>query len=352
VHSPVGTPDWGVYTPQWGLLANGQSFCTLRLMGHPIVAFLASADTSKSAAAQDLPQPPQPYHYNEFMTWLRQADRRSFANLKWRPEVAEFDIDAAAKGKFGPYLQGPFGEEAISVTKGINKYIFLDDVMLSGQLDVVGAPGTHLYILRRLLEAAEGSSHPTFLDAGCGPGYLLMAWALGTGEGSRAVGIDVDAAVVASARRHLAATGTWDADVVRRPQDTKLEAFVGDALHPDGPAIGLPAGSVDAINLGLAVSSETALEDLAPLAQLLRTGGLLAAPICSPKGEQPSNLPKGKCAGLFEIFQKSDDGSLQRAPGDPDIPTKFIVALKPGETTGGSQGAPPLPESASLRGKR
>jgi len=315
--------------------------------------FLSNPGSSWPSVISALPQPPKPYHYDEFMTWLKQTDFSQFKqSLKWQPEVAEFDIDAAAQGKFGPWLTGSFADSAIAVAKSINKYSFMDDILLTGNLDIVGAPGTHLYVLRRLLEAAQGSAHPTFVDAGCGPGYLLMAWILAAGEGSRAVGIDVDQMAVASAERHLRNAGAFDTDAVSLPRGAETQVFVGDALNPDGRALGLRPNSVDAINLGLAVEFESAMEDLSPLAQFLRTGGLMAAPVCNPAEEQPSSIPKGKCAGLFKIFVKSEDGSLQRAPLDPDIPTRFIVALKPGQTTGDANGAVGSAASSALRGKR
>jgi len=217
---------------------------------------------------------------------------------------------------------------AVSTAKAINKWTFMRGIIREGNLGIIGAPGMHLYILRRLLEAAEASAHPTFLDAGCGPGYLLMAWALAAGEGSHAVGIDIDSDVVASARRYLANPAAFDEDAVHLPKDVKMEAHAGDALNPDIHAIGLEPGTVDAINVGLAVRS---LDDLAPMARLLRVGGLLATPVCKPAAEQPSSMAEGKCAGLFKVFRKSKDGSLQRMPGDPDIPVTFVIALRPEE---------------------
>jgi len=304
-----------------------------------VVVLLTSPGSFWVSLPSGLPVPPRPYHYTEFMAWLKSTDfSHATPALKWQPEPAEFDIDAAAHGKFQPWLKGKFADSAISVAKGINKYSFMDHIMLTGNLDVIGAPGTHLYILRRLLEAAQGSPRPTFVDAGCGPGYLLMAWALAAGEGSRAVGIDVDEAVVASAQRHLTNIDeAFDKDAVGLPKDAKMDAFVGDALDPDVRELGLKLGTVDAINVGLAVNFDSAMEDLSPLVKLLRTGGLIAVPVCSPAEEQPSSIPKGKCAGLFKVFRKSEDGSLQRAPFDPDIPTRFVVALKPGQTTADAQ---------------
>jgi len=298
-----------------------------------------------------LPQPPSPYHYSDFMAWLKHTNFSTVKGLKWHPDVAEFNISAAAKGKFGPWLTGSSADMAISTAKGINKWVFMQDIMSNGNLGLIGAPGMHLYILRRLLEASKESSHPTFLDAGCGPGYLLMAWALAAGGGSHAVGIDIDKAVIASAQRYLADPAAFDADAVRLPKDVEMEAHVGDALNPDIDALGLEAGSVDAVNMGLAVRK---MEDLAPMVRLLREGGLLAAPICKPSDEQPSSVSTGKCAGLFKVFRKGEDGVLKRMPDDPDIPVTFVVALRPEELAATAQAAksPGPSQAAGLRGKQ
>lgn len=282
-----------------------------------------------------LPQPPEPYHYDSFMAWLRKTDFRAFGGLGWKPEVAEFDIDAAAKGKFSPWLDG--AEREVAVLKNINKYVLMDDILRTGNLDVIGAPGMHLYILHRLLEAAKGSDHPTFLDAGSGPGYLLLAWVLATGEGSQAIGLDVDPALVQSVRRHSANSKLVDETEAHLPGSMRLEAFVGDAFYPKGPKLGLGPGDVDAVNVGFAVPFESAAEDLQGLADLLRTGGLMAVPVCLPAARQPRDVPLGKCSALFEVFRKGADGALERTPGDPDIPTRFVVALKEGQTTASNQ---------------
>jgi len=280
--------------------------------------------------------PPSPYSYGTFMKWLRENDFKSVEGLKWPPEVAEFDIDAAARGgKFGQWMKGHDGDTAVSVAKSINKFEFLEEIMVNGDLSTIGGPGTHLYVFRRLLGAATGVKGPTFLDAGCGPGYLLMAWVLATGPGSRAVGADIDEAVIAAARRHLHSEHALDASVAKIPDDASMEVHVGDALNPDPKTLGLDPGTVDAINVGLAVN---ALEDLAPLIKLLRVGGKLLAPICRPPIEQSSDVPRGKCDGFLKTFQKTDDGKVQREAQDPDIAVRFIVTQQGGSFPVGLRG--------------
>jgi len=196
--------------------------------------------------------------------------------------------------------------------------------MISGDLGLIGSPATHLYVMRKLAKAASGVTHPTFLDAGCGPGYLLMSWVLMAGDGSRAVGIDMNAQAVASAKRHVASPDALDTQATHLPKGATLDAFVGDALKPDAAVLGLSPGSVDAVNVGVAVRDLTAL---APLAELLRTGGVMAAPVCKPAAQQPKDVPKGRCEGHFRVFVKAADGTLLRNGNDPEIVVRFVLPM-------------------------
>jgi SAM-dependent methyltransferase len=280
-----------------------------------------------ASSSVDFMHPPQPYTYKTFMDWLRSTDFSQFPNIKWQPEVAEFDLDAAANGKkFGPYLTDSQGASALKVAKGINKLLFMDDIILSGDLTAIGGPGTHLYILAKLSAASKASSQPTFLDAGCGSGYLLMAWVLATGSQSRSIGIDISSDNVASAKRHLFSHNALDVHAADQlPPGVKMQVQVGDALRPEATRLAIAPGTVDAINVGLAVKT---VAELAPLSRLLREGGLMAVPICLPDAEQSKDVPAGRCDGLLQILKKSSDGSLEREPGDPDIPVRFIVAVR------------------------
>jgi SAM-dependent methyltransferase len=254
------------------------------------------------------------------MTWLRSTDL-SAVQVGWRPEVAEFDIDVASKSaKFGKYLVGEQASTTILVAKSINKYEFFGDIIRTGDLNTVGSPATHLYVLTKLLSAASGSQKPTFLDAGCGIGFLLPAWMLATGGHGHSVGMEVDAATAASARRHLVSPDAYDANAAGVLKGSPMEVVVADAFSfTDWQNIGLEPGTVDAINVGAAVENH---EQLSRLADLLRPGGLLLAPVCNSTPESSEE----RCDGLLKIFQKEDDGSLQRQAGDPDIPVKFVVA--------------------------
>lgn len=284
--------------------------------------FHGMASSSKGAELTQLPSPPSPYKYNTFMNWLRATDFSKVSGMKWRPEVEEFDIDAAASGsKFKKWLAGDDATKAISATKSINKYAFFGDIMTTGDLTTVGAPGTHLYILTKLLPAAVGVKAPSFLDAGCGVGYLLPAWVLATEGHGRAVGVEVDASTAASAESHLTKPDAYDEQAAEMLKGAEMTVRTGDVFGSDAAKLtGLEPGTVDAINLGAAVQR---LEDLAPLVDLLRIGGLLAAPICLPS-EAAKGL-QSKCSGLFEIFQKKEDGSIERQAEDPDIPVNFVM---------------------------
>jgi len=274
-----------------------------------------------------LPVPPQPYEYSTFMAWL-ELEQKDFAHVsgwKWKPDVAEFDLDApASKGKFAKYLSQPDGQEAITAAKHINKFIFMGDSMQTGDLNHVGGPGTHLYVLQKLAvaTAAKGLTQPTFLDAGCGPGYLLEAWTVICGPGSRAIGIDIDKDTVQNAKRYLADPNILDASVSKeQTAGATTLVQVGDAMKPKVSS--LKAGTVDAVNVGLAVKS---LSDLDTLSDFLRPDGLMLAPICLSDADQPEDVPAGKCQALLKTFKKGSDGELVRMPGDPDIPCRFVVS--------------------------
>jgi len=271
-----------------------------------------------------LPVPPQPYEYGSFMGWVKQTDFADVQGWEWKPDVPEFDLDAPANsGKFAPYLKQPDGQQAITAAKHINKFIFMGDIMQTGDLNHVGGPGTHLYVIQKLAvaTAAKGLPKPTFLDAGCGPGYLLAAWTLICGPGSRAFGIDSDRDTVQSAQRYLANPDALDASSKGKIAGATTMVQVDDALKPRMSS--LSPGTVDAVNVGFAVRS---LSDLNVLSGFLRSGGLLLAPLCLSDADQPKDVPAGKCEGLLKVFEKSSDGALVRMTGDPDIPCRFVVA--------------------------
>eukprot|EP00931_Biecheleriopsis_adriatica_P006512 TRINITY_DN107910_c0_g1_i1.p1 TRINITY_DN107910_c0_g1~~TRINITY_DN107910_c0_g1_i1.p1 ORF type:complete len:333 (+),score=71.37 TRINITY_DN107910_c0_g1_i1:34-1032(+) len=309
--------------PWCRFLAVALVLCLGAFIGFKSFVPSSSSKSPSLRSHQELPRPPQPYDYESFMSWLRNTEFSEVRSWKWKPEVVEFDLDASiATGKFAPYMKGPDTVEALSAAKKVNKFLFMDDIMKTGNLNSVGAPGTHLYILKTLAvaTAAKGLSQPTFLDAGCGFGYLLLAWTQVCGPGSKAVGIDVDTNAVTLAKQYLASPEALAADAT--PSGI-TDVHVGDALRPDGIALGLDKGSVDAVNLGLAVHS---LSDLQPLVALLREGGLLLAPMCLPESEQPKDVPKEKCEGRLRLFEKSREGALVRVPGDPEIPCRFVVS--------------------------
>lgn len=276
-------------------------------------------------------KPPRPFGYTTFMEWVRRENFTALDGLKWLPEWTEFDIDAASTGKFGPFLKGPDGAwtpdsaTSVKVSKGINTLPFLDHIFRQADVTSIGSPGTHLYVISKLLGGASGRSKPTFVDAGCGPGFLLLAWVLGAGDNSRAIGIDLEEDNVMLARRNFISpvnTDVLDTKSLRLPENAQIKAYVGDALAPDTGMLGLVPGTVDAINVGVAVR---AMADLKPLAGLLRPGGLLLAPYCKPLADQAPGIPKGKCDALLELFRKGADGSPTREPSDPDVPVRFIA---------------------------
>jgi hypothetical protein len=302
--------------------------CAL-LVGVFMVIYLLRSNTNTSTAktlTSKATQPPRPYSYAGTMNWLRQANLTSAlrGHVAWVPPVDEFDLDAARMSKWGPWLGGEDGAAAIHAAKGVNKWLFMDDVIRDGRLASTATPGMHLYILRRLRPAVRrGSRRPTFIDAGCGTGYLLPAWVLMAGDGARAIGLELDASTAGSAREHVEHPDAV-ADSYERPARTSMSVHVSDALAPDGRALGVGPGEVHAINVGLAVETVAALDGLTAL---LAIGGLLAVPLC--EAQQPAAMPADKCAARFRILSKLSDGSLSVEPHDPGVPVRFIRGMPP-----------------------
>eukprot|EP00928_Gymnodinium_smaydae_P026286 TRINITY_DN20699_c0_g1_i1.p1 TRINITY_DN20699_c0_g1~~TRINITY_DN20699_c0_g1_i1.p1 ORF type:complete len:333 (-),score=44.16 TRINITY_DN20699_c0_g1_i1:109-1107(-) len=279
---------------------------------------------SSSAETPETPEPPKPYEYNAFMDWLRKTDSSHVDSWKWKPEVSEFDLDAPAQsGKFASSLVDADGKAAVSLAKHINKFLFLSDIMKTGEIDQVGAPGLHLYAIKKL--AIASCSHkkpdsPVFIDVGCGPGYLLMAWALACGSGSRAVGFDVNKRVVSNARTNLASADSLDIASKGKTAGASFDVHVGDALRPTPSETLVKPGTAHAINVGVALRS---VQD-SPLPALLAEGGMLLAPICD--GEQPKDIPAGKCAAHLTMFEKKGDGTLTEvADAHGPIPVRFVL---------------------------
>jgi len=265
--------------------------------------------------------PPSPYTYGSFMTWIRSANFTGTPGVKWVPEPSEYDIDAAVEGKFKAWLNSNDTADVVSVAKSINKWLFLLEMVRTGETTQMAIPSTHLYILQMLYGHARESHHPTFLDVGCGTGYLLKAWTLLAGNNSRAVGVDICASTIAAARNALDDPGNVD-QATRLPKNVRIDVHIGDVLHPDATAWGLEPGKVDAINVGVAVES---IKDLDPLIILLSRNGAMVVPLC--KEEQPHNMTKGSCDAEFTILRKAHDGvSLEPMPGDPGVGVRFIVA--------------------------
>ena len=171
-----------------------------------------------------------------------------------------------------------------------------------------------------------------------------------TGPGARAVGLELDATTAEAARRHVASpeavASSDDATSAREGLGRAIAIHAADALAPDARALGLREGGVDAINVGLAVGGTA---DLAPLARLLRVGGLMAAPLC--EAAQPEGVPAGKCAARFRILRKADDGALAPLPADPGVEVTFIRTGSTGTGAPTGDSAPSAPSTA-LRGTK
>lgn len=277
------------------------------------------------------------------------------------PHESWFDVDAAIRAHFN-WFEGEDMSAVAELAKHINRYAFMEDIMLNGDDSAQCSLAMHLYILQKFRKVAKPGS--TFMDAGCGTGYLLLAWNLLAGDGSRAVGLEVDASRVALARKHLE-DPTSLALGIELPKATVRRVHHGDALRPDSKALRLTPGSVDAICVGAAARTT---KELAPLAELLREGGLLAAPMFSAasvgqpsrshshdgssltdEGQEELARTRGtdsqeagphvpeKHLARFVLFQRAT-GTLPRLvelPGQPNVEVRFIALS-------GLSGAPQL----------
>eukprot|EP00747_Dinoflagellata_sp_TGD_P167444 gnl/TRDRNA2_/TRDRNA2_191875_c0_seq1.p1 gnl/TRDRNA2_/TRDRNA2_191875_c0~~gnl/TRDRNA2_/TRDRNA2_191875_c0_seq1.p1 ORF type:complete len:383 (-),score=62.27 gnl/TRDRNA2_/TRDRNA2_191875_c0_seq1:75-1223(-) len=309
---------------------------------------VAGTDYSKYFADSSgaLPIPPQPYQYDAFMSWFRATNWTQYASsLKMVPAASWFDVDHALKTK-SEWFQGQDTSAVQKVAKSINRYLFMSEIALSGDDSTQAGMPLHLYVLQHLRDASARKG-ATFLDAGCGTGYLLVAWELLAGTDARALGFDLNPATVKEARHHLASANAVDESALQKlisssgsgpspkfsPDGTPSfppvgQVTTGNLLSPEKAAdeLGIKPGEVDAINVGAAVG---AVSDLLPLARLLRTGGLLLAPVCDAASDQPANIPKGRCAELFQIFRKAEDGSIAVVPGTPKVAGRFVAATMP-----------------------
>jgi len=302
-----------------------------RLMQHALLAEDAPAKEQSSTPEQPAVtrqtspgEPPWPYRYDTFCEWLRTTNlEECLDDMSWVPPAEEFDLEFhSGQGKWSPLLMCEDSRAAIDAAKRVNKWLFMHEVMRTGRLVSMATPGMHLYILRALRPAAVGAQRrPTFVDAGCGTGYLLQAWVLMCGCETRAVGLELDEETATEASRTLADPEAICSSV-SWPKGAQTEVHVCNALSPDLDKCGLREGEVDAINCGLAVEGMPVLRRLA---KLLRVGGLMTVPLSLD--EQPPGVPPDMCAASFRILRKEADGSLVPLPTCAAVPVRFTRGM-------------------------
>ena len=239
---------------------------------------------------------------------------------KWRPDSACFDLDAASGCWLDSGISDEDGAAAVSAAKCVNKWMFFEEIMKSGRCVSSATPQIHLLILASLRPAATGRA--TFIDAGSGTGYLLMAWLLLAGPNSRAVGLELDEKTASAARHRLTApdaVGNGQAC----PKGAQATVKVCDALSPDAKALGVEEGSVDAINVGLAVEAPPPA-----LVRLLRVGGLMTLPLID--AVQPADGDPDQAAATFQVLCKAADGTLGPVGGSKGCSGKVSVRFTRG----------------------
>jgi SAM-dependent methyltransferase len=232
-------------------------------------------------------------------------------------DTDDVDVDRARReSKFSSWLQGPDADLAAAAAKRINRPLYLLRLTGNTRDGSTSTLACQLYVLTKALASlrrkdARDTRPGAFLDAGCGGGYLLLAWCQATG--GRALGVDSDPQTLAIAERIINEDDMVAGGGCTTPRPN-IELLQGDALTLE-PALTEP---LDAINVGLAVDSPT---DLAPLARLLRVGGALTAPVAQGSASGPCHQRR---ACFLQTLVKASDGRLVREPDDQDIPCVFF----------------------------
>lgn len=278
--------------------------------------------------------PPTPYVYADTIEWLKRSDLSSvLTGVSWVPSVENFDLDAVVTdGWLAAWLGGDDGAAALSAAKTINRWMFMDEVMKSGDGSTSASPGIHLLILKSLLPVTTAGA--TFIDAGCGTGYLMAAWLMMAGVNSRAIGLELDEKTARDTCRRLAAPDAVG-NGQKCPAGARITIKVVDALAPDATALGVEEGSVDAINVGLAVE-----EPPAALVKLLRVGGLMTVPLI--QAAQPEGIDDDDAATCFQVLRKGADGTLGPVDGAARVSASFTRGIQaPRETRAGAASQEP-----------
>lgn len=171
--------------------------------------------------------------------------------------------------------------------------------MASGDDGAQGSMALHLLILRLLQPALSTGSPVRALDIGAGTGWLLKAFALMNGDPhSKILGMDIHGFELAnqiladpcsvSGTTHGAQPFVIHGDLLK--EDFGIGASVRAQL--------LPCGGFDALNVGIAVSSDQSVE-FKQIVGLLADGGYATVPICSSTPQQ------GKCNAELCLYRRA-----------------------------------------------
>jgi len=303
----------------WVVLCSACSVFVMTLLGIYILRTPEGETHRLRATAQRsdfgaVPTPPWPYTYDTFMDWFKRQNWDRHTDLRLPPRAAWFDVDYhLTNGPRKEWFVGKDMKAIALIAKQINRFIFLRQVMLYGWEASQASLPMHLLILWLLRhdlapQHAEGGipNRIVVLDAGCGTGYLLEAFALMSMSGSRIVGFDKEG--VEEARRNIAdqeVEGVVNGTVIPKPEvlqgDLRARDFGLD--FPDVQKV-LPK-EYHVINVGVALPQDYETSPVFQrLVRGLRRGGALTVPVCV---EPPR---ESFCSADFRLYRKNFFGRM------------------------------------------
>jgi len=251
-----------------------------------------------------VPTPPLPYHYDTFVHWFK-AQQWKELGLRMPPSLGWFDIDTALEGKFQAQFKERDIHRVVAIAKAINRFLFMREIMESGDDSTQASLGMHLLALTYLQEKLASPEGVAALDIGCGTGWLLEAFAL-MSDNSRSnimgIDLDIEAATKVLADPNVASLATRS-PAPRVFKGNLLEEHFGVDSATEQRF--LQPGSFDVVNVGVAIASVHS-PIFAKVFGLLRNGGVLTAPICEEADVDPH---AGKCGARFQKFQRDARGT-------------------------------------------
>eukprot|EP00930_Biecheleria_cincta_P078390 TRINITY_DN65834_c0_g1_i1.p1 TRINITY_DN65834_c0_g1~~TRINITY_DN65834_c0_g1_i1.p1 ORF type:complete len:342 (-),score=58.71 TRINITY_DN65834_c0_g1_i1:14-1039(-) len=290
------------------------------------ISFLAASHVA--CGVKELPswEAEADFRYNDFMRWVSE-NKQQIAAQSGKFEAheipEEFDIDKASTSKM---YEGHLRPEVVEMAKTIDKWEYTKFAWMTGDLFVLSSTPLHLFIMSKLMDFAGKGK--TFVDAGCGSGYLLLFWhklcsnkTAPESAACKAIGLEFNSDLAEDARR-IARTHPQ----VPRSDGSQTEIFTEDILNLSTDALSYMQ-STDVIYVSPAV---WALRDLEALARVLRIDGVMLANLCTERIEGESD----KCKARFAFYRKKQSGGIESleedvSDGSDGIVHTAVTASKP-----------------------